>query len=1629
MGDARPGRRVRRKLWRAAVFFTLSLAVAYVVLTRTGVTRRLVLPALARALDLEIAAGSVVVTADLRLRLTDVVFRLPGLEGPGGELVRVARAEVTPRWLATAVGRPGVSRLELFEPLVRVSRDRLTGRLNVSEIDIGGGQQAGAIGRLPAVLVLDGRVEIGEHDGASFERVAMLRGDGALASAPGGSPGLGRGEGRGGGDGAYVLTFDGLVEGVADQGRFSVAGRLDGSGLGLSFEGLTIGRVDPRLVPPEIRGAFERLRLEGSVTPRRVEIGADGVFTAEVGFMGVALDVPATERPGSVDRLRLTGVTGSLSLGTQGGGRLISTLTGRAGPITYDAEVDAWGLGGSGDRSPASLVRLRARPFWLDRDVGVLAFAPASVLEHLRMFSDPTGLMWAEIWLGLGRAPEGAERVATAGLAAPVSVIERAAGGGVALFGRVWFEDGRAAFRGFPYEFGAMSGSFAFEERSLWIEEVRGVSASGARIRANGKVAPLAEDAGVDLLIVVDDIGLDDDLRGAMSEPRRRALDMLFSESRHAELVGGGLVATPAEGRRITARLDELRATRRAWALGVGVAPAERAAIDRETAELEARLAATPAFELGGRAIATISLHRAPQVEPLWSNSIVIELPEAGLVPEPFPVPLIGRGIRLEIGEDSTRLVEGQYRTLSGGEVTIRAVVPTTGEDGDFLPPTVEILARDVPIDPTLLNATARATDEASRRGGTPFSLGDVFERARISGRVNCAAAIGPRGVDGGVGDELSYRIEVGIEDAAAIVPGDVSLGDGPLLVRGFGLDVVVDDDGVSIAGRGRVAGEGGDATMGLEARINAGGPGPAVSFKSRVEGLDLNRPIEKAVDLFVPGFEAQAADVRADLRPSGRLTLETEVVVPTDSTGAGVGGQAPPEPWVTVAIEAIERLGLSLGGRRIEVQSPTGRAGFVSGPLGPGASIGSADSADSVGSGGVNGLAVWADGLDGPLWINGDPLGRLTAHGRLVRGADDGGGGLWLGVEGVDLSSRAAVESARWVAPELAGEMERRAISGRMGLSVRLTGAPGAREGDQPTESGVIRFDDGRVVGRARVNPDSLAFDTGRGRVEIPELSGLVEVWADGGRIERLEGRGAGWEGWLGGAWSLEDDGSLLVEGTGGMDAGGVPEAARRALPGVITQTLDGLGMRIDGRTRLSGASVSVARRPGGDTEFNVSGALEASGVSLSVGLPIESMNGMMRYEAWRAPVAVAGAGAGGGPIDEGFRLGIEADRLRVAGIEMTSATAEVVSGLADGEVLVPRARASAHGGTIEVSARVLSAGGEGVGVISGETGGDGFNAGGALEGLLEDGLGPGYWARVRAWGVSLASLLASGVSSDPIGGGDVGGDVGGGGVGGGGGYQARADAGADAGGGNGGGGGAVPTESNGEPTRATLELGIDLAGPIGEDASGTRGRGSVVVRGGPVVNLPLVLPLIEASNLLAPVGNELDAARASFFIDGPLLSFSQIELSSGSVSLVGSGTMDWRLTGLDLRFRSRATGFRVPVISGALESFRDELITTRVTGTLAEPRFSTESLAVTRDLLGGLLGRPSDESLDTDRRLRAEGRGRPELPRGPRTDGGGAGVSIRPRPQAEVGPGGLDAGDGGEEGDAGGPGGNDRP
>lgn len=131
-------------------------------------------------------------------------------------------------------------------------------------------------------------------------------------------------------------------------------------------------------------------------------------------------------------------------------------------------------------------------------------------------------------------------------------------------------------------------------------------------------------------------------------------------------------------------------------------------------------------------------------------------------------------------------------------------------------------------------------------------------------------------------------------------------------------------------------------------------------------------------------------------------------------------------------------------------------------------------------------------------------------------------------------------------------------------------------------------------------------------------------------------------------------------------------------------------------------------------------------------------------------------------------------------------------------------------------------------------------------------------------------------------------------------------------------------------------MDLSLGLAGNFGEPSS-VRGRGSLRIRGGSPVDLPLpIRATVEALNVTFGA-DRYDSVNGEFYIDGAEMTFTRLAVSSDSVVLDGLGTVGLEDGQLDMRLSTRP--IRDTTVRALLRFLREVIVSVELRGTLDNP------------------------------------------------------------------------------------------
>lgn len=466
------------------------------------------------------------------------------------------------------------------------------------------------------------------------------------------------------------------------------------------------------------------------------------------------------------------------------------------------------------------------------------------------------------------------------------------------------------------------------------------------------------------------------------------------------------------------------------------------------------------------------------------------------------------------------------------------------------------------------------------------------------------------------------------------------------------------------------------------------------------------------------------------------------------------------------------------------------------------------------------------------------------------------------------------------------------------------------------------------RVEGTVR--PTALAWtahdeNSNAVRVDFPFVSGQVrlapaalqqgeESPSIAGRVESLALFHRDWKALLTGTWAPEESGlGMQVDGEFTLAAPSLLPSLKALLPTALSDSLKELKTVINGPVTIAQSPVSFVLAPQGDPlNISTTGTLVLSGLGLDMGVPVTKAEGILdyRFTSENAP------GTGRALMTGEFPT------LRANNVELTDASIKLFTE-PDGRVIIPTFEAECHGGRVIANMDIASP-----------------NAPVALTGATAATTQRAFDLNLALSGVRFAPVLnqlreksKSASTMDESMDGAV--------------------------------GGLTPVAP--DSSRGAITGNFSLRGVI-NDRSSQRGRGTMTIQGGNIIDLPTVVPLVRVTNLQFPRSEKLDYAATDFFVQGEQVGLEQITISSPSVTIFGFGAATWPSLDLDLKMRT-GNSARIPLLTPLIEQLRDELSAIRVVGPINNPTVETVRFGGTREALANLFGQersPEERRLD---------------------------------------------------------------
>lgn len=1203
-----PAKRTRspRRRWLVALGLLGVPVLLFLLLTRSAVTVWIVTPVLQSLTGATVSVESATIHLRGAITLRGVRSEAPGVAGPAATFLEVDKLEVAFRWRDLMAGQ-GVRTVTLLEPKLRLSQSTESQTLNVSALTLLR-PTGGSGGAVPTIIIDDAALEIGEHSGSDYIPLSIHYFDASVIPDPAAPK-----------DASTIrikpLALEGPILGIPGQ---DIIGRIDNDGIKLTPADVSLASIRPSTVPTTIRKELELLDLSGNLRVRSFTYSfAAGKVEAEVRLNGVAMNLPITPASGEPGGgpLRMGDVNGIVVLRAD---RIRATLRGTLADLPWTVRLDYAGP----STDAAFTCDLATDGFHVSERPDLLPFAPAIVKERLDGFSQPTATVNSRV--RISRDAPTASGPAT-----------------IRVAGTLDFKDGSAAYSDFPYRFDKLAGSVRFDDDKIELLSITGTAPSGARLEATGLISPINELAAVDVRVHVEGVPVDGALEAALGPERREVISALFSRTRMETLVSRGLVMDPAEASALRAAEAELASL-----------PVRSDDAQRRLDSIRAALAARPVLELGGSANVDVHVTRPEGYLTDWTTDVIVRFDTLGILPEAFPLPIIGDDVRLHITDDHAVLEDGMYHTLRGGLAVVACDVELFAPDGsqDFIP-VIDINASRIPVDDLLLHAIPNR--EAVGENESRVSVREALRGLRIDGAIDVLARIAPRGERDAEGQiQLGYDVHAEAVDLAARpAPGpdatrSLELVDlrGTLTVSERTLDAQMHAAlRAALISNPASAEHVGDAKLSLRADF-ATNDAPSI-VEATIERFDASATIEDAIRPFSTAAAERLRSLRSKHQPSGLLDASVDLVV----RGETVAGE--------VAISEARGLAFDALSGRMSLSVPEGRVAVI---------LGTARATTP----GQSPTHIRFDDFAAAVDFDGEPMGRVDASGILAIGADEvgmdpAGTDLAIGWSDAPISNRAIGDLVRQrLGDTVADQFSLHAPSGRFDLRLQFKADPAST--DELATWGEIR-------------PRFLEITRFDQRIRFPSAGGVISFSPRGGEIRDLTLDAEGTSLRVNGSWTLPKGVAPAVD----LNISGWTKAdgptLRAMLPDPLHKLAADSDLTIDGGLRLDRLRLSITGDPREhDAVIRASGAVAVDRLSMQVGTPITDLSGVIQFTAQTEPGSTS------------FDVGMIADSLRVSNLLVTDARLRVASEPDNPEIIVPLISGSAHGGRFSSRARI---------------------------------------------------------------------------------------------------------------------------------------------------------------------------------------------------------------------------------------------------------------------------------------------------------------------------------------------------
>jgi hypothetical protein len=144
------------------------------------------------------------------------------------------------------------------------------------------------------------------------------------------------------------------------------------------------------------------------------------------------------------------------------------------------------------------------------------------------------------------------------------------------------------------------------------------------------------------------------------------------------------------------------------------------------------------------------------------------------------------------------------------------------------------------------------------------------------------------------------------------------------------------------------------------------------------------------------------------------------------------------------------------------------------------------------------------------------------------------------------------------------------------------------------------------------------------------------------------------------------------------------------------------------------------------------------------------------------------------------------------------------------------------------------------------------------------------------------------------------------------------------------------------GQEIRGLASASLALQGEW-SDPTTRRGRGDVLVTGKEMYQIPLLLGLLEVTNLSLPTTSPFSEGTARYLVEGNRVTFEQVQMRSHDLLMSGNGWLDFGSKRVRMNFTTDNPNLpKLPIVGDLWEGAKQELLQIQVRGTVQSPTVS---------------------------------------------------------------------------------------